>query len=459
MIKYADHLVMFASLGDHITLPCVIPSVSTCSSISWNMAGEFGSVTQVVAAGRITASKSHRLSLMQDCSLQINHLEIDDARLYTCNSGTFNSSVSLEILQITQTKTAEKGKTELHCSLNTYKGHVPSCHHGGIHIGWLTEGNTHINGDRFHVQNPSNCFSKMTIKMKLTDHHRKWKCQLTQKDTVKTTTSYTTTVQDGIQEVFAVVGESVSFSCGDTSSLSVGGGMQWDLGGRSEHISPGKNQLPPFHMNEDSSLVISKVSALQSGNYKCSQPTGDKKVINKIRLHTLDITSESGPGGETLTLTCVLLCAAVQCEQDFNLTWTGNTQYGWQSSLIQVNNSLISKLFLPDLQMRPDQFSCSVTREGVIMASKKWHFVNTVQMAMWLVLPLGLLICVITGGICMYMKRKHNKDAGNESPNIGMTHLYETIEDVNNEELLQQSQAKRRAATSDSFYDLLQAVN
>lgn len=34
---------------------------------------------------------------------------------------------------------------------------------------------------------------------------------------------------------------------------------------------------------------------------------------------------------------------------------------------------------------------------------------------MWLVLPLGLLICLAAGGVCMHMKRKHSKKAGNES--------------------------------------------
>lgn len=95
---------------------------------------------------------------------------------------------------------------------------------------------------------------------------------------------------DGIQEVFAAVGESASLSCGNTSSLGVGGRMQWDLGGKPlrEDVSLGKGQPQTFHVNQDSSLVISKVSALHSGNYRCSWPADEQKVINKIRLHTFD---------------------------------------------------------------------------------------------------------------------------------------------------------------------------
>ncbi|XP_076016745.1 uncharacterized protein LOC143008745 isoform X4 [Genypterus blacodes] len=360
----ADHLVMFASLGDSITLPCVIPS---CSSIDWNMIGQHGLVTRVVVAGR--------LSLVKHCSLHINHLEIDDARDYTCHSGTFNSSVSVQILEISQTST-EKAKIELHCSLNTFVGLVPTCPHSGINIEWLTEAETHINGSRFHIKEVSKCFSVMTINLKPTDHQRKWKCQLTQRDSVKASTTTTTTIEDGIQEVFAAV-----------------------------------------------------------------------------------VTSESNPEGDNLTLTCMLTCAATQCEPDFNLTWSGNIQHSWRSKVTHVNNTLISKLFLPDPQKSLDQFSCSVSREEVIMATKKWQTVNKLQTATWSILPLGLLLCAVTGGICVYIKRKHNKDAENkQAASVGMTNIYETVEDVNNEEIHQQSQ-RQRSTTSDSFYDLLQAVN
>uniref|UniRef100_UPI003AAE07D3 uncharacterized protein n=1 Tax=Centroberyx gerrardi TaxID=166262 RepID=UPI003AAE07D3 len=454
-LQPSGNLVMFASLGDSISLPCGIPSIKSCSSVNWNMAGD--SVTQVVKAGMGTAPRYRTVA--KNCFLHIDHLGLDDARRYTCDDGTFNSSVSLEILLVTQQSAADKEKIELHCSLNLYKGLVPSCNHSGIHIKWLTEANTQIYGSRFHLERPSDCFSKLTIKLKPTDHHRKWRCQLTQKDTVKTTTSYTTTLPDGVEEVFAVVGESVSFSCGNTSSLGVGGRMQWDLDGRSltDDVTPGKGQLEAFHVNQDSSLVISKVSALHSGDYRCSLPVGEQKVISKIRLHTLDITSEYGPGRHNLTLTCLLTCAVTKCEQDFNLTWTGSSHYGWQSS---SNNTLSSKLFLLDLQITRDEVACSVSREGVVMAAKMWTFINTLQAAAWFALPLGLLLCAIAGGLYMYVKRKRNKDAGNELSSFGMAHVYADIEDLDHEEVIRQRQPKRGATTtSDSFYDLLQAVN
>ncbi len=94
-----DHLDMFALLGDSVILPCGIPSIKSCSFINWNMVGEFRTATEVVKAGRVTAPNVPRLGLLKDCSLEINHLVLNDARLYSCHSGALNSSVLLQVLE------------------------------------------------------------------------------------------------------------------------------------------------------------------------------------------------------------------------------------------------------------------------------------------------------------------------------------------------------------------------
>lgn len=86
------------------------------------------------------------------------------------------------------------GTIELHCFLSTYKGYVP-CNNRGIHIKWSTGDDTPLHGNRFRFEKPSECFSKLIITKRVTDHHRKWKCKITQNDTVKATVSYTTTVK------------------------------------------------------------------------------------------------------------------------------------------------------------------------------------------------------------------------------------------------------------------------
>ncbi|XP_029308252.1 uncharacterized protein LOC115021757 isoform X2 [Cottoperca gobio] len=424
-----------------------------------SFAGEFRTVTEVVKAGMVTAPNALRLGLLKDCSLKINRLVLDDARIYSCNSGLLNSNVSLQILAIAERSTPADSTIELQCFLNTYKGYV-ACSNTGIHIKWSTEDNTPIHGDRFQFKHESECFSKLIITKKLTDHHRKWKCQLTHNDMVQATITYTTTIQDGTEEVFTAVGESVSLSCSNTSSLSMSGLVKWSVGERTlaDDVSPYKGQTEALHVKKDYSLVISKVKPLHTGDYQCTEFTDQQKVFNKIRLHTLDVTSEHGPGDDNLTLTCVLTCTK-DCGKDFNLTWSGGSHNSWQSGLMHDNNTLINRLFLPVFSMT-DEITCFVQREGEVMASKKWRIINPLQTPAWVVLPIALLICLTAGGLYMYMKRKHNKDAGNEQSNIRMMHVYEVIQDATNEELHQQTQTKRGAEnTTGSFYDLLQAVN
>nr|XP_043890994.1 uncharacterized protein LOC122775240 isoform X1 [Solea senegalensis] len=448
----AGQLVIFTSPSDSVTLPCGIPSVSPCSSVHWTMSGEFGSVTEVVKAGAVTAA--NRLDLLQDCSLRMNRPELNDARLYSCRSGTLESRVSLRILELTESPTPEEGTVELQCFLNTYKGHVP-CNNTGIHINWSTEDNTPINGDRFHIKNPSECFSKLIIKKKVTDHHRKWRCQVTEKDVLKATISHTTTITDGVEEVFAAVGESVSLSCSHTSSLGLSDRVKWAVGGRplTPHTLQEEHLSVACCVNEDSSLVISKVRALNAGDYQCSDTTDQRKVLNQVRLHTLDVTSQCEMGEDILTLTCVLTCK-VKCEKYLNLTWSGRHHDSWTSSLMTDNSTLTNKLTLSGCAMSLDEITCSVQREGAVMASKKLHSVNSLQTPAWLALPLGLLLCAAAGGF--YIKRRSNKDEANERSSIGMTHVYEVVGDVNNEE---QQPRREAVTTTDSFYDLLQAVN
>lgn len=89
----------FALPGDDVTLPCGIPSIKSCSSISWSRAERFYTVSEVVKAGQVTPPTIPRLSLLKDCSLNIRRLMLDDARVYWCDSGALNSSVSLHILE------------------------------------------------------------------------------------------------------------------------------------------------------------------------------------------------------------------------------------------------------------------------------------------------------------------------------------------------------------------------
>lgn len=60
---------------------------------------EFGSVSAVADAGSVTAPYKLRFGLLEDCSLKIKNLKLNDARTYWCHSNRINSSVSLQFVE------------------------------------------------------------------------------------------------------------------------------------------------------------------------------------------------------------------------------------------------------------------------------------------------------------------------------------------------------------------------
>ncbi|XP_041725333.1 uncharacterized protein LOC121555561 isoform X2 [Coregonus clupeaformis] len=396
-LQSSDHRPtrMFASIRDSVHLPCGTSYINSCSSVTWSME-ENGFPIQLVLSGKVDVKgpkpgRASRLKVGHDCSLQIQPLEIDDGRVYTCEDGATSSRVSLHLLN----------------------------------------------------------------SVKKTDHHRKWRCQLIEGKVVKTSLSYTIEIAGGIEEVFVAVGESVSLPCVTHSSLEVGSRFQWTLGQRSlsslsqsGDVSAGtQGHLPASLISQDGSLVISNVKTLHSGLYNCSQQ-------NRILLHTLDVSAEyATPGGNNLTLTCSLTC--VEDGRDFNLTWTHSGQDGLQSGPIGHNNTLISKLFLPDRQ-GTEKIACTVLREGVEMAVKEWTIQrgHVLPGVIWSVPLLLLLLCAV-GIRGVYWKRQGKGSAAEgevQQTPVGMTHIYEVIQDL--PQAIQPS-----GVTNDSFYDLLQAVN
>ncbi|XP_056449227.1 uncharacterized protein LOC130384863 isoform X1 [Gadus chalcogrammus] len=448
-MTYGLQTAVFAVLGDSVDLPCPIPSVEPCSEVNWKVSSFLGFYTEVVRAGLVIADEPPTVRLGAGCSLHIDRLEQDSARTYVCSNGRFNASLSLEILSITSEKKGEK--MEIHCYLNDFKGYVRSCPHQGILLEWLSEANTALNKERFSFESPSKCFSKIIFKPRPIDHRRTWRCQLRENDTVKTSLGYTLNITDGIQEVFALAGESVSFSC-DTSSIA-GGLVQW--------VGPQPTldgvRLPAVTSDKpDFSLAVSQG---QAGDYLCS-PHGDKtKVLATVRLHTLHVSAKQE--GSNLTLSCVLTCALEKCDQDVTLGWTTASR----SSLLRggnhmTQNTITSRLFTEAVQLTGAPTVCSVHNDGVLMASETWRSTNTAAAApaaAWAALPLSLLLCAAVGG-GLYFHSKKKTEKGSEAVGTEPAPLYEAIPDVNQERYNVQYNAGK-SNSDDVFYDLLQAVD
>uniref|UniRef100_A0A0E9Q2T4 Uncharacterized protein n=1 Tax=Anguilla anguilla TaxID=7936 RepID=A0A0E9Q2T4_ANGAN len=62
----------------------------------------------------------------------------------------------------------------------------------------------------------------MAVELTRTDHNKHWRCQLIEGKEVKTTQSYVTKLIDGVEEVFASVGGSVTLPCTDIATPGAG---------------------------------------------------------------------------------------------------------------------------------------------------------------------------------------------------------------------------------------------
>lgn len=55
--------------------------------------------TEVVKAGKVLIPKDGKYRVLQDCSLEIAHVLLEDAQLYMCSDGVVNTSISLRFLE------------------------------------------------------------------------------------------------------------------------------------------------------------------------------------------------------------------------------------------------------------------------------------------------------------------------------------------------------------------------
>ncbi|XP_011483448.1 uncharacterized protein LOC105355917 [Oryzias latipes] len=446
----ADDLLIFAAGQKSINIPCALPSKNSCSSINWSMGDRplFG--TEVVKAGKVQITKNGKYRIQKDCSLEIAHVLPGDAQLYTCSDGVGNATTSLRFPEIKEQSGDAEKRLELQCYLNTRSGFKPCGINSDVHIRWTTLDNTPLKGKRFSVQNCSACFSKLFITKKTTDHHRTWKCQVVQNGQVKATASYTSTIEGGLEEVFAAVGESVSLPCSSNLSFSSTSNIKWTVNDKPLINASLQSAHNTFQINKDSSLLINKVGSLHAGNYQCSESSSPPKVLNRIRLHTLDVTEDFEPEDKNFNLTCILTCAE-NCEADFNLTWSERNQDGLQSRLTTAGNTLTKTLLFPFQPSSSQEILCSVHREGALMTSKKWPSVHPLQTLPWLGLPLGLAVCTaVTVYVCM--KRKQKTDAAEDLPTVEMGPVYEIIQD-------EEPQRHFKREADHTTYDLLQPVD
>ncbi|XP_039537886.1 cell wall integrity and stress response component 4-like [Pimephales promelas] len=216
-----DHV--FISSGVDVRLSCN-NALSDCKSTTWT----YSSFRRPVVVGLIElgiknkdTERHERLSLESDCSLNIKNVTEEDYGLYICQQyendrqqGT-DARVYLHVLHVSvspsssssssssQTEISPGHSVTLYCQLYSYSG--LSCDDRispeGFELLWVNQTGVDLKTDsRYQISSsssssssssPDRCIITLTTTLLNEDNNRVWRCQLTHRNQLQTSVTYT----------------------------------------------------------------------------------------------------------------------------------------------------------------------------------------------------------------------------------------------------------------------------
>ncbi|XP_048007967.1 uncharacterized protein LOC125242909 [Megalobrama amblycephala] len=195
---------VFSSSGENVRLPCN-NALSGCTSTTW-IYTRHSETVELITGGikRNDTERRERLSLGSDCSLNIKKITQEDYGLYTCRQfvngkqeGT-DSPVYLHFLHVSsspsQTEISLGSSVTLYCQLY-YDG--VSCdtlvRTEGIQLAWVNQARVSVMTDsRYQISfSSTHCNITLTTTLLNEDLNREWRCQVTQRNQLKTSATYT----------------------------------------------------------------------------------------------------------------------------------------------------------------------------------------------------------------------------------------------------------------------------
>ncbi|XP_026120704.1 cell wall integrity and stress response component 4-like [Carassius auratus] len=202
-----DDAHVFISSGEDVRLPCN-NALHDCNSTTWiyNRFIHSGTVELFAGGIKTTDTERHkRRSLESDCSLNIKSVTEEDCGSYFCRQyvndqqqGT-DARVYLHVLHVSSSEISAGRSVTLFCQLySSYSYPQVSCdawiRSERIDLFWVSQAGVKLtNSDsRYQISFPSDrCIFTLTTTILNEDHNREWRCEVTQRDQLKTSVSYT----------------------------------------------------------------------------------------------------------------------------------------------------------------------------------------------------------------------------------------------------------------------------
>ncbi|XP_050949607.1 uncharacterized protein LOC127152802 [Labeo rohita] len=202
-----DHV--FISSGENVRLPCN-NHLHDCKSTTWIYNSHSAAVELIAYGEKNKNTERHeRLSLGSDCSLNIKNVIKEDYGFYTCRQyvndkqqGT-DALVYLHVLHVSssssQTEISAGSSVTLYCQLYSYSYSYTgvSCddwiRSEGIQLFWVNQAGVKltISDSRYQISALGHCNITLTTTLLNEDDNREWRCEVTHRNQVKTSVTYT----------------------------------------------------------------------------------------------------------------------------------------------------------------------------------------------------------------------------------------------------------------------------
>ncbi|KAL0152065.1 hypothetical protein M9458_052619, partial [Cirrhinus mrigala] len=200
-----DDAHVFISSGENVRLPCN-NDLPDRKSTTWIYNNRHSAAVELINLGikKKDIERHERLSLGSDCSLNIKNIIKEDYGFYFCRQyvngqqGT-DARVFLHVLHVSssssQTEISAGSSVTLSCQLYSYAG--VSCddwiHSEGIQLFWVNQAGVKltISDSRYQISAPGLCIITLTTTLLNEDDNREWRCEVTHRNQVKTSVTYT----------------------------------------------------------------------------------------------------------------------------------------------------------------------------------------------------------------------------------------------------------------------------